>query len=120
MIYNLTQHKPTPEQIEAGVGQPIEGASALLTFDTYDQAVNEVTDRATQLVALLHGAGAPAGSRVMIGGAPFLMPYLASCLREQDFVPTYAFSVRESVDQPQSDGSVKKVAVFKHVGFLPA
>ena len=30
----------------------------------------------------------------------------------------YAFSVRESVEQPQPDGSVRKVNVFRHVGFV--
>lgn len=40
-IYNLTQHLPTPTQEEAGVGKPLEGASMLLDFKTYDEAVNE-------------------------------------------------------------------------------
>ena len=28
------------------------------------------------------------------------------------------FQKRESVEQPQPDGSVKKTAVFRHIGFV--
>lgn len=34
--------------------------------------------------------------------------------------PVYAFSTRESVEQTQADGSVRKVNVFRHTGFVPA
>ena len=34
--------------------------------------------------------------------------------------PVYAFTARDSVDAEQADGSVKKVAVFKHLGFVEA
>jgi hypothetical protein len=32
--------------------------------------------------------------------------------------PLYAFSRREVQEEPQPDGSVKKVSVFRHVGFV--
>jgi hypothetical protein len=54
----------------------------------------------------------------MIGGAPYLMGALEKALRECGFTPVYAFSKRESIDQPQPDGSVRKVAVFRHLGFV--
>ena len=55
---------------------------------------------------------------VMIGGAPFFMAALESALRDVGVTPIYAFSKREVVEEPQSDGSVKKTAVFRHAGFV--
>jgi len=57
-------------------------------------------------------------TRVMIGGAPYLMGALERALRERGFTPVYAFSKRESIDQPQPDGSIKKISVFRHAGFV--
>ena len=54
----------------------------------------------------------------MIGGAPFLLPILAEELREVGIDPLLAFSRRDTVEQTQPDGSVRKVAVFRHVGFV--
>lgn len=34
-----------------------------------------------------------------------------------NLIPVYATTKRESVDQPQEDGSVKRVLTFKHVRF---
>ena len=53
----------------------------------------------------------------MIGGAPFFMGILEQELKKQGIKPVYAFSQRESVDKEMADGSVQKVAVFKHLGF---
>jgi hypothetical protein len=39
-------------------------------------------------------------------------------LRAADITPLYAFSVRESVEQALADGSVRKVNVFRHAGFI--
>lgn len=61
------------------------------------------------------------GYAVMIGGAPFLMGPLERALKELPYPPEwvgYAFSTRESVDEKQADGSVKKIAVFRHRGFV--
>jgi hypothetical protein len=54
----------------------------------------------------------------MIGGAPYLMAPLEVALRAHGITPLYAFSVRESVEQTQPDGSVRKIAVFRHGGFV--
>jgi hypothetical protein len=57
-------------------------------------------------------------TRVMIGGAPYLMGALEKALRECGFTPVYAFSQRESEEITQPDGSVRKVQVFRHLGFV--
>jgi hypothetical protein len=57
---------------------------------------------------------------VMIGGAPFLMAGLEKALRCTGLRAIYAFSRRESVEAVQEDGSVRKVAVFRHLGFVGA
>lgn len=56
------------------------------------------------------------------GGSPALMWTIAR--RWVDYAITgtrtkflFAYSKRESMDTPQSDGSVKKMAVFRHQGF---
>ena len=120
MIYNLTQHAPTPEQVAAGVVDLPEATRdwvrERMTFN-YLPAAADLRDRAEEIAALAASIAAP-GSRCMIGGAPFFMEPLAQALRDQGLQPVYAFSVRESVDQPQPDGSVRKVAVFRHGGFI--
>ena len=46
------------------------------------------------------------------------MIILHQILADNGINPVYAFSVRESEEQVQADGSVKKVAVFRHRGFV--
>jgi hypothetical protein len=135
-ILNLTQHTATPEQIAAGVvageisdAQQTE-VRALLTFDTLPTPV-EVRRRAERLAQIAASAftivdyGGDSGlcanesfKFAMIGGAPYLMAPLEVALRAHGITPVYAFSVRESVDQTQPDGSVRKIAVFRHAGFV--
>ena len=75
--------------------------------------------RADQLVELVKCSPiSEPGCWVMIGGAPFFMESLATALRREGYCPVYAFSRRESVEQVQADGSVRKVAVFRHLGFV--
>jgi hypothetical protein len=54
----------------------------------------------------------------MIGGAPFFTRALEDALNAAGITPVYAFSSRESVEEVLSDGSVRKVTVFKHRGFV--
>jgi hypothetical protein len=140
MILNLTQHPATSDQIAAGVvdlvGAPLAALKAALTFDTLPTRI-EIDDRADQIAALVAsivlGEVSPDGVdrsddlhadgtaiRVMIGGAPFLMSALESALINDCRVPVYAFSVRDSVEEKQADGSVKKSNVFNHAGFVDA
>lgn len=116
MILNLTQHDATPEQLEAGVVEPDSETKAkirgLLTFDDLPSK-EEIDKRAFILANIADGYAS-----VMIGGAPYLMGALENALRDNRIVPLYAFSERVSVDQVQEDGTVKKVAIFKHKGFV--
>ena len=59
------------------------------------------------------------GMAFMIGGALWLMKPLIEEL-ENIGTPLFAFTKRMVEEVKQSDGSVKKVAVFKHEGFVPA
>lgn len=122
MIVNLTQHPATPEQLAAGVVDlPVDERTKLcklLTFDTLP-TFDEIEDVALA-IALLANSVVPEvdDQYAMIGGAPWLMSALELALREQRINPIYAFSVRESVEQTQPDGSVRKINVFRHVGFV--
>ena len=122
VIVNLTQHLATPEQIAQGVVDldPEDRAECarLLTFDELPTA-EDLWVKADQLVELVKSSPASEpGCQVMIGGAPFFMATLSRALMEGGFTPVYAFSRRESVEQVQADGSVRKVAVFRHMGFV--
>ena len=118
-ILNLTQHPATAEQIEQGVFDvPQEFKAqlcALLTFVSRPSRT-EVVQRANAL-ALFADQFNSAGD-VMIGGAPFLMPFLHERLEHHCMTPYYAFSERVSVEEALADGSVKKTNMFKHVGFV--
>lgn len=115
-ILNLTQHTASQDQLAEGVFEPSDKTEIqkLLTFNTIPSEV-ELETAAKTLAAIAVESGA---TYAMIGGAPFFMAPLESALKEVGIKPIYAFSVRESVDQPQEDGSIKKVAVFRHKGFV--
>lgn len=118
-IFNLTQHAPSAEQLEAGVQNlPLaqqEEMKALLTFENIPSK-EEMQQRANRLAELVHGIDPNASA--MIGGAPFFMSALENALMARNIKPMYAFSQRESVEITQDDGSVKKTAIFRHVGFV--
>lgn len=115
-ILNLTQHPATPDQIAAGVIDPPDhdGVRLLLTFDTLPSQ-RELMNRALALREIVRESGA---TSAMIGGAPYLMPHLDAALIAAGIRPLYAFSLRESVETIQPDGSVRKTQVFKHAGFV--
>lgn len=129
MILNLTQHVSTDEQKAQLVVEPRmtkDKIKKLLTFEEIPSK-EEIEARAKELARIAvseasHYAGDTDNeiwiTRVMIGGAPYLMGALENAVRECGFTPVYAFSKRESIDQPQPDGSVRKVAVFRHLGFV--
>lgn len=58
------------------------------------------------------------GVAVMLGGAPWLMPALEKAAHLASLSVCYAFSKRVSEEQHQPDGSVRKVNVFRHQGFI--
>lgn len=131
-VLNLTQHVMTPEQGNAGVVEPRmtkERIQALLTFEEIPSKA-EIEARAKELARLAaEEASMYSGetenyvwiTKVMIGGAPYLMPALEKAILEcpgWGFRPVYAFSKRTSEEVPQPDGSVRKVQVFRHAGFV--
>ena len=115
-ILNLTQHAASADQITAGVVEPADKAlvQALITFDELPSA----KELAAKAEALAQMAAYDGYAEVMIGGAPFFMAPLEKALHERGIKPLYAFSRRESVEEHQADGSVKKSAVFRHVGWV--
>ncbi len=130
MIINLTQHAATAEQVAVGVVDlPAEQREALidaLTFESIPDA-GEIRARAHDIaeLACFNGLGGDDGddpfpSHAMIGGALWLMAPLAKELRLRSIEPVFAFSVRETEEKVQPDGSVKKVAIFRHAGFVQA
>lgn len=123
-IINLTQHLATPEQLAAGVVDLPPGllaeARKIMTFHELPPPT-ELYERADALVDLVHryNDGAPVMAHaVMIGGSPFFMAPLHIAILEAGFRPLYAFSRRESVEETLPDGSVKKISVFRHAGFV--
>ena len=117
-IYNLTQHTATAKQAAVGVvdlyPEDRIDLARLLTFDTLPTP-DQIRQRAEAITTL---AKSYCAEVVMIGGAPYLMGPLEKALRRVGLIPLYAFSVRESVDVVQPDGSVRKTSVFKHAGFV--
>jgi len=122
MILNLTQHTATQAQLDAGVFEPDARDKAdikrLLTFDVLPTSA-EVDYRARALMNIAANQGeGPTVDAVMLGGAPFLMAALHEWALEAGIKPLYAFSVRESVESTEPDGSVIKRNVFRHLGFV--
>ena len=128
MIINLTQHTATAEQMKSGVTDLTGDAAAivrhLLTFDDIPTGA-DMDYRATK-IAVIAGERLAAEDRdtddterlAMIGGAPFFMTSLERALRWADIRPVYAFSVRDSVEQPDGNGGVRKINTFRHAGFV--
>ncbi len=126
-MINLTQHEPTSEQEFRGVENPPENLRkeiiSLLSFSTCPKHV-EVVVRARKIARLIAeyvtAQDCKPGREVMIGGAPYLMGPLETALKAEGLFPHYAFSERVSTEETLPDGSVKKVQVFRHAGFIPA
>lgn len=120
MILNLTQHPASAEQISAGVVDldPVARSQLgrLLTVESLPSR-REVEARCAD-IAQLAALHEPVALQAMIGGAPWMMRALENALIDQGFEPLYAFSVRESTEQVQPDGSTRKVNVFRHAGFV--
>jgi len=130
-IINLTQHAASADQIAAGViDLPPETRAAVVELLTFDQCPDaaDIAGRAHDLAVIAAYGDARTDDdtdavrydSAMIGGAPWLMMPLADALRAEGIKPFFAFSRRESADQTQPGGSVRKVAVFRHAGWVPA
>ena len=122
-IWNATQHLATPDQVTVGivdVPQPLRARMArAMTFAELPSAT-VMRLSAQEIVNYLREAGAKPGDRVMVGGAPYMIPHLLSELDSVGLRPVFAFTRRESEEVAQPDGSVRKVSVFRHLGFVSA
>ncbi len=129
LIINLTQHTATPEQMAAGVRDlPPAEREMLVHALTIEElpSPKDILDRAATvaLLAVNNGLGADNGddphpAQAMIGGPPWMMRALEDAVLDQGVEPVYAFARRDSHEQAQPDGSIKKTTVFRHAGFLP-
>ena len=127
-IVNLTQHPATAEQKAAGVADlPAEQRAELQTLLTFDAppTAEDIRARAHDIAELACYNGLAEHDSIqpdaaMIGGALWLMAPLAEELRARSVKPVFAFSRRETVEEPQPDGTVKKTAVFRHAGWVEA
>lgn len=118
-ILNATQHTSTPAQKEQGVIDMLpehrKQLVSLLTFDTLPSDV-ELFDRASSIVMLVSKY---ACEYVMIGGAPYLMPYLEQAIAiDTGKSCVYAFSKRVSKEIVNDLGEVIKTNTFVHEGFV--
>lgn len=124
MILNLTQHTATPDQLAAGVIDLPEDRRRVLqkalTFEELPtrQDLEERADCVAGIVRDYCQKQMLSDDAAMIGGAPFFMPILAESLKESGIQPLYAFSQRIVEEQEDKAGGVRKVAVFRHIGFV--
>ena len=115
-IVNLTQHSITDEQKLDGVREISvrQEVTKLLTFDDLP-GMEEVEARARDLASVAKREGATAA---MIGGAPYLMAYLERALIERGIEPIYSYTKRDCTEERLLDGSVRKMMLFRHQGFV--
>ena len=128
VIINLTPHLATPDQASAGlIDMPEDGGlraalTEALSFN-HQPDQEELLRRARRVVGIMAdyagGMTALQGRKVMLGGFSALMhPLQAACLKAGMQVG-YAYpGLCECVDQLQPDGSVLKMAIFRHGGFI--
>ena len=117
-IINLTMHRASPEQEADGVVEPGDRGAMqqLLNF----AALPTYSDVRARADALAQAAQASGATAAMIGGATFLMGPLEDALRARGLRVLYAFSMRDSVETRLADGSMKKVQIFRHAGWIEA
>jgi hypothetical protein len=117
-IANLTQHKPTTEQIKAGVEHLSEKENEIKTLLTFENipTIEEMEDRAERLAKIVKEEGVY--DATMIGGAPYFMSILEKKLKEYGIKPLYSFSKREVIEETNENGEVIKKSIFKHIGFI--
>lgn len=128
VIINLTQHLATPDQASAGlIDMPEDGGlraalTEALSFN-HQPDQEELLRRARRVVGIMAdyagGMTALQGHKVMLGGFSALMhPLQAACLKAGMQVGYAYLGPCEWVDQLQPDGSVLKMAIFRHGGFI--
>ena len=113
-IFNLTQHAGSADQ-EGLVEPSAEQKKRIIVLISFEEVPSseEMEARAHELARIASGYSA-----AMIGGAPYFQAPLERALLKVGVKPLYAFSKRESVDEQMPDGSIRKVAVFRHAGWV--
>jgi hypothetical protein len=119
VIFNCTSHALTPEQKEGmeviELPADLKAQWGQVTEESKEGLADDVVAIVTQA---LSGTGYGFGSMVLVQGHPGATYMVVSRLKGMPgIVPVYAESVRDSVEEKQSDGSVKKMSVFRHLGF---
>lgn len=118
MMVNLTQHPASREQLDVGlVDLDPESREALVELLTFGEPPStlEIEARVKRVISLATHVNCQSA---MIGGAPWLMAPLIKGLIRAGIRPLFAFSVRESSETTLPDGSVKKISLFKHRGWV--
>lgn len=117
-IINLTQHQAVPQQQQSGIFEPPSEVQTrvrdLLTFETPPSA-GQLQQRASELAQIAEQNQAQAA---LIGGAPFLLPYLEKALWRLGIQPAYAFSQRQAQERHKENGEVVKELIFMHEGLI--
>ena len=122
ITFNMTQHVASADQLKAGVVELNEIYKTTLLEALNFEGVPTSSDvgKAVQLMAGLmdeQEAYETEEVQFMVGGAPYLMAALTQWAPIYRMV--FACSDRVSEEQHMPDGSVRKVNVFKHIGFTP-
>ena len=133
VIFNFTQHEFTKEQRDShfcvNMGPEVnDWVKEQLTFSgeiTQELLQNRAMDLANYAEYIAMAFCEDVGSNlkdihILIGGAPYFMPYLEKALISKGLTPIYSFSERVSEEVKQEDGTIKKVSSFKHKYFIPA
>lgn len=118
-VINLTQHEPTDDQkviihnwVEL-TDKEKESIKKTLTFRPQEVEKYTIMGRAATLATLAKVKGA---KYAHIGGAPYLMAPLESCLIQAGITPLYSLTERVT-EEKIVDGEVVKTSVFKCAGF---
>lgn len=121
-MLNITQHVATAEQLRDGAVEPESDVKSeiqrLLTFDrSVMTEAGQIEERAKALVSLVRREY-PLVNKAMIGGALYLMPALVRELKAAGIQPYFSYTDRVSQETHNTDGSVTKTLVFKHLGWV--
>lgn len=119
-FFIIMQHTPTPEQRAEGAerfGEIVElGNKALLNVPEDPELGRDwFVQRATEILDAIGGVWP--GDTVMAMGQQQLALAVNAEARRRGACLVEAVTRRESVDESQPDGSVKKTNLFRHAGF---
>jgi hypothetical protein len=119
MIFNCTSHNLTAEQREGydvvELPADLKAQWGQVTELSKEGIADDVVSVVTQAFA---GSGYGFEGMVLVQGHPGVTYMVVSRLKGvPGITPVYAESARDSREEQQPDGSIKKVSVFRHLGF---